>query len=389
MMDQGGETVMPIARAELEDLIQRDVQPDGRVLSVYLNVDQSQAANLNRGFTAALKAQLRLIESQLDDDKLRRQFAEDAQRVVQAVAVYEPRARGLAIFCDTSRDFFWQRELSIAVENQARWDERPFVRPLIEALDEYERYAVVLVNREQARLFTVCLGEIEEHREIFSENKIKRIKSPGNENARSQINIQRKDGEHAQRHMKEVAGALEEFAARRPFDRLIVAGPHEVAREFQGLLSKRMQSIVVASVSLPIEATEQQVLAETRRIEEGVERAAESAMVDELITRAAKDAQAVIGAGPVLEALRLGRIMKLVYAHGHNAPGRQCANCESLFAGGAESCSYCGGSLRDVPDIVSHLVDRVVDSGGAAENVRGPAAGTLKAAGGIGAFLRF
>ncbi len=380
---------MSIARAELEDLIHRDVQPDGRVLSVYLNVDQSQAANLNRGFTAALKAQLRQIEQQLDDDKLRREFAEDAQRVVQTVAAYQPRARGLAIFCDASRDFFWRRELSIGVENHARWDERPYLRPLIEALDEYERYAVVLVSREQARLFTVYLGEIEEHREIFSENKIKRIKSPGNENARSQINIQRRDGEHAQRHMREVAEALEEFAARRPFDRLIVAGPHEVTREFQGLLSKRMQSLVVSSLALPIEATEQQVLTETRRIEESVERAAESAMVADLITRAAKDAQAVLGAVPVLEALRMGRIMKLVYAHGHTCPGRQCTNCESLFAGEVQSCPYCGGNVREVPDVVSRLVDRVVDSGGGAENVRGAAADALKAAGGIGAFLRF
>jgi peptide chain release factor subunit 1 len=380
---------MPIARAELENLLQRDFQADSRVLSVYLNVDQSQAANLNRGFTAALKAQLRSIEQRLDDEKLRREFAEDAQQVVQSVAAYQPRARGLAVFCDASDDFFWQRDLSIRIDNEARWDERPYVRPLIEAFDEYERYAVVLVSREQARLFTVFLGEIEEHREIFSENKIKRIKSPGNENARSQLNMQRKDGEHAQHHMKEVVEALEGFSTRRAFDRLVLAGPHEVICEFRGLLPKRIQPLVVSSIPLSIDATEREVLAETLRVEGGVERAKESVLVEKLITQAAKDSQAVMGARPVLEAGRMGRILRLVYVHGHMIPGRQCANCRSMFADSVESCPYCDGGVREIPDIISRLVERVVDSGGFAENVRGPAADRLKAAGEIGAFLRF
>jgi peptide subunit release factor 1 (eRF1) len=389
MMNEGGERVMPIARAELEELIQRDAQPDSHVLSVYLNVDQSRAVNLNRGYAAALKAQLRSIEHQLDDEKLRREFADDAQRVVQTIASYEPRGRGLAIFCDASNTFFWKRELSIGVENEVRWDERPYVRPLIEALDEYERYAIVLTGREQARLFTVYLGEIEEHREIFSETKIKHIKSPGNTNARSQANIQRKDDGHAQHHLKLVAEELERFSARRPFDRLLLAGPREVTSEFQGLLSKRMQALVVATVPMAVEAMERDVLTETLRIEEGVERTKESAVVEELITRAAKGVQAVMGVGPALEAHRLGSILRVVYAHAHNAPGGQCNNCASLFAGNGKTCEYCGGAVRGVPDVISRLVDQVVNSGGAAEDVRGPAADALRAVGGIGAFLRF
>lgn len=380
---------MPIARAELEKLIQRDSDADSRVLSVYLNVDQSQAVNLNRGYAAALKARLRSIEQQLGDEKLRREFAEDAQRVVQTVAAHEPHGRGLAIFCDASDNFFWQRELSVGIDNEVRWDERPYIRPLIDALDEYERYAVVLIGREQSRLFTVYLGEIEEHREFLSESKIKHIKSPGNANARSQMNIQRKDDGHVQHQMKAVSEELERFAARLRFDRLILAGPHEITREFQALLSKRMQSLVVASVPMPTEAAEHEVLAETLRVEEGVERARESVIVDDLIARAAKGTQAVMGAGPTMEALRLGSILRLVYAHGHTAPGRQCTNCSSLFADGVESCTFCGGGVRDVSDVVSRVVDRVVDSGGAVENVRGPAADTLRASGGIGAFLRF
>ena len=309
---------------------------------------------------------------------------------MQAVASYQPQGRALALFCDASDGFFWQRDLKVGVETEVRWDERPYLRPLIEAMDEHERYGVVLVSREQARLFTIMLREIEERREISSENKIKHIKSPGNESARSQANIQRKDEEHAQHHMKEVVAELEEIAARRPFDRLVLAGPHEVTREFQALLPKRLQQLVVASLPLPMEATEHEILAEMQRVEGDIERAAESAMVERMITQAAKGAQAVVGAGPVLEALRMGRIMRLLYAHGRTIAGRQCTNCGTLFEGGGVTpCQYCGGNTREIPDVISRAAERVVYSGGLVENVRGPAAARLEAAGGIGAFLRF
>jgi hypothetical protein len=59
-----GEENMPISRTELENLIERKGAESG-VLSVYLEVDQSRAANLNRGFTAALKDRLRAIEQEV------------------------------------------------------------------------------------------------------------------------------------------------------------------------------------------------------------------------------------------------------------------------------------------------------------------------------------
>jgi len=36
------------------------------------------------------------------------------------------------------------------------------VEPLLELLDEYEPYAVALVDKEKARFFSIFLGEIEE-----------------------------------------------------------------------------------------------------------------------------------------------------------------------------------------------------------------------------------
>jgi hypothetical protein len=87
--------------------------------------------------------------------------------------------------------------------------------------------------------------------------------------------------------------------------------------------------------------------------------------------------------------MRLGRIHELVYVQDLAAQGSQCSKCSTLFAEAPAACSFCGGEIRPIPDIVGRLADLVVYSGGHAENVRGPAAARLRDKGRIGAFLRF
>ena len=385
---QAGGMSMAISKQELDSLIEHRGHPDGRVLSIYLDVDQSKAANLRRGYLPALRDRLRAIESQLPDE-LKVEFGADSTRTLDFILAYDPRGRGLVLFCDASQDFLWHRELQVPMRNEVRWESSVFVRPLVEMVDEYERYAVVLVSRDEARLVTVYMGEIEETREIQSPDKRKRFKQTAKDNRMSQSNLQRKDDEHAHLHLKEVAEVVEELAARRRLGRLLLSGPHEITRELRSLLPRRVQDMVLNSLSLPVDASEQQVLKETLRLEEEIERAQESEAVEKLITAASKDSQAVLELRRTLEALRLGRIMKLVYVQDLAAPGSQCTNCASMFAGEAESCVYCGAAVRALPDVVSRLVETVVDAGGEAESVRGPAAQRLRGAGGIGAFLRF
>ena len=389
MMKVGrGKANMAISKTELETLITRPAKNGDCVLSVYLNVDQSLSANLNRGYVRTLKELLRACEQRLTDDKERKAFAGCSERVLARVAGSDARARALALFCDHD-GVFWERPLSVPVASALRWEEKPYVRPLVEAVDEYERYCVVLVGREKARLFKVYLGEIEEHTDILAPEKRKSSKAASKDTNLSQPNLQRREEEHALWHLKEVAGALEHIASQSKFDRLVLAGPREITTELHGLLSKKLQSMLVRSLAMPFDANEQSLLKETMRIEEEVERTTELELVERLITAASKDSQAVLQLKPTLEAMRLGRIHELVYAQGAEMPGAQCANCGTLFAEVSGTCVYCSGPLRPIPDIVGRLADLVFYSGGHVENVRGTAADRLREKGLIGAFLRF
>jgi hypothetical protein len=220
-----------ISKAEMRTLIGRAGHPGRPVLSVYLDVDQSQESNLTRKFEVPLKNLLRAIAEGLADEFEREEFAADAERVLRFVSGYRPGARSLVILCDALEDFFWQRELNIPLPSEARWSETFYLRPLLESLDEFERYGVILTDRAQARLFTVYMGEIEEHAETFAEGEVKVVQAAGTDHLRSQMRFQRKADHHAHRHLKRVAELMDGLVESHGFDRLVLAGPVEADQQ--------------------------------------------------------------------------------------------------------------------------------------------------------------
>lgn len=369
-----------ISKAEIEQIREREDVPDSPVLSVYLDVDQSKASNLNRHFEVALKDMLRPLEAPLDKKQLQ-SFAADAERVEQFVSGFEPGGKGLIIFCDDSENFWWARGINVSVRNSVRWSDTAYTLPLLEIFDEYERYGVVLVDRTRARLFTVFMGEIEEHREALVPDLFKDI-------IVSRKGIQNKADTHARWQLKHVAEMLDKLVDQYGFDRLVLAGPVEAASELSHQLSKRVRGRVVGRIALPIEANDRKVLDETRKIEQQVEREAEKRLVEELI---AADGRHPVrhGLENTVRALGEGRIWRLIYASGFSSRGSQCPNCAMIFAGTEGSCVYCGGAIEPVDDLVERMVERVLESEGRVEEAEGEAAHRLQQVGGIGAILRF
>ena len=376
-----------ITHRNLRELIDRDPRPGSPTLSIYLDIDQSDAANLNRKFEVALFNMLRELETTLDGP-LQRDFHADAILIQHFVEGYRPRAKGLAIFSDSSEDFFWAYELHVPVKTEARWSEMPYLRPLLEMMDEHERYGVILTDRSRTRLFSIFLGEIEEYHEALAEANVTRSKTSGRDHIRSQVRNQRRADERAVGHLKEVAELMEAVAGRLEFDRLVLAGSVEATNEVYRQLSKSLQGKVIGMIALPLDASEQQVLGETLKLSTSSERTGEIEIVKHLIQAAQKQNQATIGLDNTIAAVQAGRVRQLVYAEGWTPSGSRCSNCSSLMLDGEDVCRYCGADLHAVKDLLARAARRVVAMGGAVEQVRGDAATHLREAGGIGAFLR-
>lgn len=376
-----------LSRDELNDLMHREATPASLVLSVYLDVDQSREVNVERGFEIALKDILREMGQELDEDE-RTEFAADAERVLGVVEGFDGQARSLVIFGDVSADFLWTRELSVRMPTRVRRGEAPHVRLLIEMFDEYERFGVVLADKAKARLFTVYLGEIEEHREVFAESEIRHISGTGR--SANPQRLQRRADEHVHQHLKHVAGLMDNLVRANSFDRLVLAGPVAATSELYGLLPKGVRARVARKVTLPVNTEEPQILEEMLKIEEEIEREQESQVVEELEDAANNpEGRGVLGLAETLAALQEGRVWQLIYREDFAPRGSQCANCGALFSAGREACIYCDGELRTVDDLVERAAEQVLDMSGKIEQVRGAAAARLEESGGIGALLRF
>jgi peptide chain release factor subunit 1 len=377
-----------VIRQDVKELLSRGSRNGQRILSVYLDIDQGRALNLNRGFEAVFKSMIQGVERSLDDSQ-RKTFMEAARRAGSFLADYAPSGKSLVYFGDSVGEFEWNRSVGVSLDSKVCWASRPCVRPLLEARDEYERSGIILTDRAHARFFTVFLGEIEEREAALATADVKKFDASGSDQMRSQMNFQRKADEHARRHLKHVAEIADRLLISERLDRVVIAGTQEAVSELKGILSERLKKSLVGTLSLPIEVGGSEVLSETMGLLQQAERENENSLVSTLLTAAAKNHQAVKGLEPTLSALSEGRIRQLVYGAGLEVTGGHCPDCDKLFDS-HEQCPLCQTPLRSVADLLEAVVSRVFEEGGEIEQLRGDASTRLAAEGdGIGAFLRF
>jgi peptide chain release factor subunit 1 len=376
-------------QSDLRLLAERVKRPENNVLSVYLNVDQSQDNNLNRGFENQLKGMTSSIQETITDLPELERFQNAARHIEEFVSSYRVGARGIAMFFDHVDGFFSWKELRIPVDNQIRWGREPFLVPLALALDEYEPYTVCLVGRVTHRLFVACCREIEEViEETFPSRQASLIQTVIMERAGPAHRIPREPAEELRRNLRHVVKDIDWIVQMRELDRIILAGAPSITGQLRKLLPKRLSSMVMDVVDIPTSASPEEVLVVTLPAAERFERAKELETVNEIMIASDKAATAIMDLEPTLLALNQGRVSKLVCSAGLHSPGVECAKCGALFSGGVDSCKACGATVVSVADVVEHAVERTLRQKATIEFVKGLAADALNAAGGAGAWLK-
>lgn len=354
---------------------------EGLVLSVYLNLAPDR--QVGRRYQVAFEDLVRALREDLDD-AARLALDLEAARVRTLLKV-GPRGRGLAVFASTPRDLWQVWSLPVVVAEGVYLGRRPYLRPLLDALDEYERYAVALVDKEKARLFLVHLGEIEEQDQVYDV-----VPGKHDQGGWSQANYQRHHEAHVYWHLKRVADELVFLERREPFDRLVLAGPEEATAELERILPRHLRAKLVRRIPAELFATEQEILEKTLAIERDLERAAEERLVEEILETAAAGGLATYGLAPTLEAIWLGRVHVLVVADGLRVEGSECEACGRLGLAVGATCPVCGGGLRRFDDVVERAMERTLEEGGRIEVVHDEAAQRLRQVGeGLGAVLRY
>jgi peptide chain release factor subunit 1 len=357
------------------------------VLSIYLDTDESNEINLNRGYEKRLKDITGSICRTITDRAEAERFAVAVSHISDFLSVYKVHARGLALFFDAVDGFFWHDELNIPTDTQARWDRELFLQPLVGALDEFEKYGVVLLGHANMRLFRMFLGSIEEVADRhFDRKAVQHIKSVGLDQLGSSNTAQRRADENVRINLRHMIKDIDALVQSEHVEHLVLAGTPEMTSELRGLLPKRLALCVVGAIALPFEASSGDVLAAASRLAEEYERSGETITAKAVITAAAKNEKAVAGLARTLNAVNHGRVWQLVYSAGFRPPGFECTKCAALVTLGRSECAYCGGRLQAVHDVVERAVEHALRSGARIEVVKGEGSAALK--GGIAAFLR-
>ena len=385
-----------ISYDDIRQLQQYPADPDSMILSLYINIDQSNAANLNRGFETVVENEFRQMgEGRKSDgdgkdggkDGGRQRFETECERVLEFLKDYTPKGRGLVIFSDSSRDFWWRRDLGVEVSPGVRWTARPWVRPLLEVLERNDPFGVVLIDKQHARILTVDASGMQQQTEILSDVPSKHS-TTGSDHMWSQGQMDRDHTNHIRLHAKRVAEDLAEIVDRLKLTRIVIGGPVAATSIFVSELPKRLQQIIVGTVSAPIDANHERLLGEIREVQERAEHEDESKLVDAMITSAMKGDRAVLGISDTLAAIEQGRVRCMVIARDYRAVGEQCTSCRILLVEGGDQCSFCGGKLEAAPDLINLASYKVLDQAGKVQIVSGHAAEKLSESG-IGAMLRF
>jgi peptide chain release factor subunit 1 len=354
-----------------------------RVLSVYLDFDPALLPR--RAHRIVFEDLVKDVRERLDEPA-RAQLATEAGAVATWLEGQELRGKGLVVFSCTPRKLWRAEFLGVRVTNHLAFEPKPDVAPLLAIIDEYERYAVVVVDKKKARLFSVFAGEIEDQDSLEDDFTVGKHDQGG----LSQLKYQHHHEVHVYWHLKRVAQRLAELHRRRPFDRLIIAGPEEAATELRRLLPRTLVHRVAAVVPGETFANDRAILDKTLEIERRVEREVEDRLLSLLVDMAGPGGRATLGVAPTLAALWADMVQTLVVSEGLEVAGSECPNCLRLEPGTVKTCPTCGHAMQPVHDLAHRAMERAIEQSGSVDVVHGAAARRLiELGGGLGALLRY
>jgi peptide chain release factor subunit 1 len=367
-------------------LTERDLQeliayrPQQPVLSVYLDVDPSGGPA--DAYKLRLRQLLKEFEDALPDD------VEHLSRFVEHE--YDWSGRSLAIFSCVADDFFRQYALRTPIRDRARALNRPYVKPLADLWDNYGNHAVVLVDKQGARMFHFHLGELREHEGTLGET-VRHTKRGGGSQAAGRrggsTGFTRHADEVAERNLREAAKVIAQFLKENHVRRVLIGGTDSTVAYFLDQLPKSWRSLVIGTFPMSISSGSSQVLERAMQVAMDAERKREERIVSAVITAAAKGRDGVVRLDDTLSSVHAGRVQTLIIHEGFRAAGFRCNGCDYITTQELPQCPFCGGEFMQIADAVEHAVRRVMEDNGEVEVVY--ANPDLERAGSIGALLRY
>jgi peptide subunit release factor 1 (eRF1) len=368
----------PISRLDVRSLASR--KGSEAIVSCYLDVDGRRFVR-QQDLEREVERVMRRAQHRINGSKA---LQTDISRIISFVraGVDRSQARGLAIFACGSDNLFEVVPLPNSVTSQVIVSSAPAVGPLESAIEEHERVAALLVDRQRVRLLVVDWGEVVDHTELIDVLP-RGIDAAG---MKSRGDPRATQGAFTAAHIRRAAHAVWDLFQDAGFERLALAGPDEVVAEIERQLHPYLRERLVGRLSgLPVTAPAEDVRKATVALSLEAERAKDAELVARLRDHAARGRRAVAGLEDTLAAVHASRADLLLVSHGFAREGWRCAGCRCLALRG-RTCR-CGATMSEVEDVVVEALDDALGDGTRVEVCVDNA--DLDVLGRIGAFLRY
>src|SRR5919202_6434733 len=246
-----------MAEAITQELLRRlaDVRPEqGRVLSVFLNLDPSEFATgaaRSTAITSVMRDAAHKVEELegLSHDELMalREDVERVRGVLEGSGIADDGARAVAVYACGPADLLETVPLGRIVESQVVINHTPYVEPLVEQAGS-ERWMVILSNRRTARFFSGDGHAFEETDRLEDD-----VHSQHQQGGWSQQRYERSVDKDKDDHLSRTADLAFTVHKTRGIDRLLIGAPEEMVSDFKGKLHSYLQERLVGQIQVDVE----------------------------------------------------------------------------------------------------------------------------------------
>lgn len=290
-----------------------------------------------------LKHRIHACESLLDKKE-----KENFKRTIEEIKDFlkKDHKPNIAVFASDKHDFFTAVPLPVTINHSLVVDSSPYIRPLARILDEWESFLLVLMNSNQAKIFSVELGQAEQQKKLSSD-----IMNKHKKGGWSQARFQRiRKGA-----IKDFFGEVIEYLEHETSNQIVLAGPGTAKNQFKELLPQHVKEKIVDVIDVDI-SDEHEVITQSLTIISEKEAGKSTHAVEQLKQEILKNGLAVYGFDETLNAARIGQIDVLIVEKDYHLKGCLCEHCQILKAGPIKDCPVCG-----MPTTESDVIEEIIE----------------------------
>jgi peptide chain release factor subunit 1 len=280
---------------------------------------------------------------------------EDLRRIEDYVkgGIDRTATRGLAMFACSAHDLWRVVELPVPVHNRVLVNSAPAVGQLESVVQDYERFGVLLADKQRARMFVFDFGELVDHSELLDE--LPRDYDSRGHGDQGYDREKHHVDELASQHLRRAVQVAFDVFRSSGFERLTIGAPDTIAHYLETHLHPYLRDRLCGRINLSVTASLDDIRNAALDLETEADRRLEAETVGRLRDAVGAGQRGCAGLEPVLRALHERRVERLLVSAGYVEPGWHCEGCGALATVG-RTCPVC-----HAPDMV-HLEDVVEEA---------------------------